>query len=54
MEIEFGKEYIGIFELEARVNEGIGRKYFKRIGYENGLVVEVNPVYLSLAEKDRL
>ena len=54
MEVEFGKEYIGVFELEVKVNDEIGRKYFSGVGLSNGLVVEVNPAYLSLAEEDRL
>ena len=54
MEVEFGKDYIGVFELEVRVNDEIGRKYFQGVGVSNKLVVEVNPVYLSLADKDSL
>ena len=52
LKVEFSRKYIGQFRIQVKISEGVHRKY---LGSMNGqLMVEVNPSYLSVAERNIL
>lgn len=48
VEIDFGREPIGLFRVEIGVKSGIALKYFSGIDVSAKLGVDVNPAFLSL------
>lgn len=48
VEIDFGREPIGLFRVQIGIKSGIALKYFSGINTSNKLEVDVNPAFLSL------
>lgn len=48
IEIDFGREPIGLFDVEIGVQAGIALKYFSGINASQKLSFNVNPAFLSL------
>jgi hypothetical protein len=48
VEIEFGVEPIGAFQLQARINPSVGAIYFSGIDYSPVFTFSINPAFLSL------
>lgn len=47
VEVEYGRSYIGRFEIEISIDRVIGLKYFTPIKTSNTLIVDVIPSYLA-------
>jgi hypothetical protein len=47
MEIEFGRNYIGEFEIQVKIDPAIGRKYFGNVSANQMINITVNPAFLS-------
>ena len=45
---DFGREPIGIFKAEVRLNAGLALKYFSGMDTSSMLQVEVNPAFMSM------
>lgn len=48
MTIEFGRPYIGSFDLSISINKIWAVKYFGKVSIGDALRVSVNPSYLSI------
>jgi hypothetical protein len=48
IEINFGREPIGLFTVRIGLQPGIALKYFSGINTSNALTFDVNPAFLSL------
>jgi len=48
VEIDFGKEPIGLFSVQIGINPNLVQKYFSGIDTSKTLSVNVNPAYLAL------
>ena len=51
VELDFGKNYIGKFEIKVKINK-IHKKYFDSTGISNDFKFDFNPAFLSLVERE--
>jgi hypothetical protein len=51
IEINYGKEPIGLFSVQVGINQNLVQKYFSGINVRDTLNVNVNPAFLSLADQ---
>ncbi len=47
IEVEFGKEPVGLFKLRIRVNSNLAQKYFSGIDISREITLDINPAYLA-------
>lgn len=52
VEINFGKEPIGMFTLQLGINPILVQRYFKGIDVSKALTLSVNPAFLSIYQSN--
>lgn len=52
IEIDFGREPIGLFTVQVGINPNLVQKYFSGIDTSNNINIDINPAFLSLYTPD--